>query len=198
MRHWTTILTATTVAVLLFVFLMPVIPYRIAVPANNIAPWCAEQYPRVPACPIAGVPMMYSGYESITHALIGVGYHLWTDLGKPVRNSTTSLECSVSQQAVGLKVRVVRDSSGEPIQGLTIAGSPASICNGIATITSIALQAVTNASGWASIPIEGYKISHMYLKFEYLSKSYNFTIPIKTNTTTFRTIHLPSGSVTTD
>lgn len=82
------------------------------------------------------------------------------------------------------------------LEGVEVKASPATLCNGVETITQILLQATTNSSGL--VHFDGFYGGYYKVTVTYSNQTYNVTAPMKTNETTFLTIHLPSGSFDTN
>ena len=95
----------------------------------------------------------------------------------------------------GFYVRLVAEKTGEPIQNVTVGGSPGLTCNGIETTTAIIWQAPTNSSGVASLNSAG--SSWYVLTIQYSGNAYHFRVEMHQNQTTYVTVRLPSGNITT-
>ena len=110
-------------------------------------------------------------------------------------SSATSTTCQ-QEKSNGFYLRAVHDESGTPLEGVEVKASPTTLCNGVETIIAILLQAATNSSGL--VQFGGFFGSYYKVTVTYSGQTYDYTAPMKTNETTFVTIHLPSGSYETN
>jgi len=95
------------------------------------------------------------------------------------------------EKSNGFYLQAIQDGSGARTKGVEVKASPATLCNGVETVTEILLQSATNSSGL--VHFGGFYGSYYKVTVTYFSQTYNYTALIKTNETTFLTVHLPSG-----
>ena len=82
------------------------------------------------------------------------------------------------------------------MNGVDVKASPATLCSGVETVTALLLQATTNSSGL--VHFDGFYGGYYKVTVTHSGQSYSYTAPMKTNETTFLTIHLPSGDFETN
>jgi hypothetical protein len=109
--------------------------------------------------------------------------------------SATNTACH-QESSDGFYLQAVQESGAGPMKGVEVKASPVTVCNGVETTTAVLLQATTNSSGLVHFP--GFYGSYYKVTLTYSGQTYNYTAPMKTNKTTFVTIHLPSGSFETN
>jgi len=110
-------------------------------------------------------------------------------------SSATNTTC-LEEKSNGFALRAVQDNSAGQMNGVEVKASPTTLCNGVETVTAILLQAATNSSGL--VQFGGFYGSYYKVTVTYSGQTYSYTAPMKTNETTFLTIHLPSGSFETN
>ena len=110
-------------------------------------------------------------------------------------SSVTNTTCH-QENSTGFYLRAVQDGSGAPMEGVEVKASPSTMCNGGETVTAILLQAATNSSGL--VHFGGFYGTHYKVTVTHTGQTYTYTAPMKTNETTFLTIHLPSGNFETN
>jgi hypothetical protein len=132
--------------------------------------------------PRAGLAVTY--HSPVVQLLVGVS-------SAEVAIPSSATENCHQEKSNGVYIRAIQDGSEARIQGGEVKASPTTLCNGVETVTAILLQATTNSSGL--VHFEGFYGSYYKLTVAYSGETYNYTAPMKTNETTFLTIHLPSG-----
>lgn len=109
----------------------------------------------------------------------------------PTTSQTSNSTCS-QEKSSGFYLRAVEDAGGGAIEGIEVKASPATLCNGVETVTTILLQASTNSSG--SVHFGGFYGSYYKVVIVYSGQTHTYTAPMKTNEITLLTVQLPSGS----
>ena len=113
------------------------------------------------------------------------------------QNSTTSLTCSISGQPGGLQLRIVSDSTLQPIVGakVTATSNPAycSIFGGapFPATTSSTLEFTTNGTLWYSLPTDN-DGSYSFV-VSYSNQNYAFNASLAPVSITCATLYIPSG-----
>ncbi len=129
---------------------------------------------------------------SITAALIvGASVYIYSS-SRPIDGQSVANASCRQEKSNGLYLRALQDGSGEPLNGLEVRASPATLCNGVETIIAILLRGTTNSSG--PLQFGGFYGDYYKVMVLYSGRTYNYTAPIKANQTTLLTLHFPSGS----
>ena len=76
MKRGTKLTVVAVVSLILFLVVVPVIPFQVTLPPNHSALWCTE---RELPCALVGIQSTYHGYGSLTYVLFGLGIHVWLD-----------------------------------------------------------------------------------------------------------------------
>jgi len=109
-------------------------------------------------------------------------------------SASLSSTCVIAGQAGGLELRILSNSTGEPVSGVvvTATNSPA-LCNGFPTTTQSETEFTTNSSTeWYSLPT-GNDGSYS-LALSYLDENYTLQASLMPMFTTCATLYLPSGT----
>jgi hypothetical protein len=137
-----------------------------------------------------GVALLVAGaFVSATYLYSNVSVNTTTS------PSATNTACH-QEKSNGFYLLAVQDSNAGLMTGVEVKASPVTLCNGVETTTAVLLQAATNSSGL--VHFDGFWGSYYKVTVIYSGQTYNYTAPMKTNKTTFVTIHLPSGSFETN
>jgi len=126
----------------------------------------------------------------IVVALVITGIYLRPNVSTIFTTTSPAAETCHQEKSNGFYLWAIL-GNGAGIEGVEVKASPATLCNAVETVTQILLQAATNSSGL--VHFGGFYGSYYKVTVTYSGQTYNYTAPMKTNETTFLTVHLPSG-----
>src|SRR5207244_4099223 len=95
---------------------------------------CGDQAPSTP------IKRSWAIASIIAALIVGASVYIYTssrpiDNGQPVANASCR-----RGKSNGLYLRALQDGSGVPLNGVGVKASPATLCNGVETVTAILLE----------------------------------------------------------
>jgi hypothetical protein len=127
----------------------------------------------------------------ITALIVGVSVYAYSS-SRIAENGLPVAKSCGHEKSNGLYLLALKDGSGAPLNGVEVKAWPATLCNGVETVTAVLLRDTTNSSG--SSHFGGFNGGYYNVTALYSGRAYSYIAPIKANQTTFLTLHFPSGT----
>ena len=115
-------------------------------------------------------------------------------------NTSISTTCTTTAQTIGVRLRVVQSTYPNetvvPVSGAIVNGDWVIYCNDQRQPTEFG-PSHTNSSGWVDLPYGGGGFYYLNVSFPYSPLVIPFSIPTEPGATTYATVNLSTGNVTT-
>ena len=115
-------------------------------------------------------------------------------------NTPASTTCTTTAQAIGVRLRVVQSTYPNetvvPVSGAIVNGAWVIYCNDKRLPTAFG-PSYTNTTGWVGLLYGGGGYYYVNVSFPYSPLVVPFSIPTEPGATTYATVNLSTGNVTT-